>query len=96
MKPSRLYAPVNKAQRFQKPPLSLEEFLFRQQVLATYRRALRAIYKSHEKQDLLAFVKAEFKPSDASKELLQRRYELKKGTEKMEAMFQMMGMGESV
>lgn len=87
------YYGTARTQRFRKPPLSLEEYLFRQQVLSTYRRALRAVYKSHEKEDLLRYVKAEFKASDVQKELLQRRYELKKGTEKMEAMFQMMGMG---
>lgn len=90
MRLSRLLA---KTQRFKNPPLSLEEFLFRQQVLSTYRRAIRAVYKSHEKTDLLAFVKGEFASSGAPKELIQRQYELKKGTEKMEAMFQMMGMG---
>lgn len=71
--------------------LSLEEFLFRQQVLSTYRSLMRAIYKHHEKVDLANFAKQEFTIDSAGMELSQRKYMLSEGIRRINMMATPMG-----
>lgn len=66
--------------------LSLEEFIFRQKVLSTYRSLMRVIYKHHEKSDLVLHAKQEFKQSAPTMELNQRRYLLQDGIRQINAM----------
>lgn len=75
-----------------KPFLSLEEFLFRQRVLQTYRNLMRIIYKHHEKQDLLKFAKEEFNINREEKELNHRKYLLHIGLNRINDMARSFGI----
>lgn len=72
---------------------SLEEFLFRQRVRHTYRSLVRLIYKHHEKQELLAFARQEFKMNQGEKELSHRKYLLLLGESRMQDFAKMYGIG---
>lgn len=69
-----------------KEVLSLEEFVFRQKVLQTYRTLMRAVYKHHEKQGLAEFAKQEFKATSAGVQLSLRKYLLEDGIRRINSM----------
>lgn len=75
-----------------KPFLSLEEFMFRQRVLQTYRNLMRIIYKHHEKQDLLKYAKEEFRINREQKELNHRKYLLHIGLNRINDMAKVFGI----
>lgn len=72
--------------------LSLEEFLFRKQVLKTYKEAMRVIYKHHEREELARFVRDEFKLNEGEKSLSHRRYLLQTGISRMNDMTKLLGI----
>ncbi|KAK6457492.1 uncharacterized protein RJT20DRAFT_2048 [Scheffersomyces xylosifermentans] len=72
--------------------LPLEEFLFRQRVKGIYRDLLRIVYRSHEKQDLLRFVRDEFKINGTETDLNHRRYLLNLGLKRINEMITMLGI----
>lgn len=74
-----------------KPALSLEEFLFRQRVLQTYRHVMRLAYKHHERQDLCRFAREEFRLNQNAT-LSHRKYLLHTGTSKIEDMARVLGL----
>lgn len=74
-----------------KPYLSLEEFVFRQKVLLTYRQVMRIIYKHHEKEELASFARHEFNINREQKELTHRKYLLHTGIGRINDMAKMFG-----
>lgn len=79
--------------RLPKKTLSLEEFLFRKRLLSVYRLLLRAINKSHEKDDLRRFVKDEFTINNKETDLNHRKYLLTIGIGRINDMLKQMGIG---
>lgn len=77
---------LKRSKSLSKNALSLEEFIFRQKVLSTYRSLMRVIYKHHEKSDLVLYAKQEFKQNVSTMELSQRRYLLQDGIRQINAM----------
>lgn len=71
------------------PTLPLDEFLFRQQVKHTYRQILRLIYGHHERDDLLAFIRPEFRIEG---DLTYRKYLLNQGIQRAKDMAQVMAI----
>lgn len=61
----------------------MDEFLFRQQVKHTYRQMLRLVYGHHERADLLAFIRSEFRIDG---DLTYRKYLLNQGIERAKDM----------
>ena len=57
-----------------KNALSLEEFLFRSRAISIYRELCREIYKTHERQDLMRFLRDEFKVNSKQSDLQYRKY----------------------
>lgn len=84
-----LYSP--KYRNFDKA-LSLEEFMFRAKVKSTYRKLIRIIYRTHEKEELLRYAKHEFAISSQVSDLSQRRYLLNDGVNKINQMLAMMDL----
>lgn len=72
--------------RAPKNGLSFEEFIFRREVLKTYRHITRVIYKHHEKTDLATFAKQEFRQDCAGMLISQRKYLLKDGIKRINLM----------
>jgi hypothetical protein len=72
--------------------LSLDEFIFRQKVLSTYRDIIRLINSSHEKKDLLEFVKHEFKANIHETDLTHRKYLLNMGITRINKMIPVLGL----
>lgn len=81
---------VSKALR-NKRVLLLEEFVFRQKVLQTYRAVMRVIYKHHEKADLAQFARDEFR-LNANAELNHRKYLLQLGLGRINDMAKVFGI----
>ncbi|EGV66013.1 hypothetical protein PSN45_003170 [Yamadazyma tenuis] len=77
------------------PTLSLEEFLFRQQIKGIYRKVVRSIYKHHERDDLMKFLRYEFKIKEKH-DLAYRKYLLSQGTQRINDMAMMLGLNISV
>lgn len=75
-----------------KPFLSLEEFVFRQKVLQTYRHVMRIIYKHHEKNDLAKFAREEFKVNREETNLNHRKYLLQIGLNRINDMATVFGI----
>ncbi|CAK7915367.1 hypothetical protein CAAN3_17S01442 [[Candida] anglica] len=73
--------------------LSLDEWLFRKEVFKLYRNVVRATYKTHQRNELLAYAKAEFKQNNNASELAQRKYLLNIGTKHFEDMSKSIGLG---
>lgn len=73
------------------PTLSLEEFLFRQQVKSVYRQITRSVYKHHERQGLMNYLREEFKMNQ-SQDLNYRKYLLSQGIAKANDMANIMGV----
>ncbi|CAK7901735.1 hypothetical protein CAAN1_06S05468 [[Candida] anglica] len=73
--------------------LSLDEWLFRKEVFKLYRNVVRAAYKTHQRNELLAYAKAEFKQNNNASELAQRKYLLNIGTKHFEDMSKSIGLG---
>ena len=59
---------------YNKNALSLEEFLFRSRAISIYRELCREIYKTHERQDLMRFLRDEFKVNSKQSDLQYRKY----------------------
>lgn len=81
---------VSKSLR-RKPLLLLEEFIFRQKVLQTYKAVMRVIYKHHEKTDLAQFARDEFR-MNADAELNHRKYLLQIGLGRINDMAKVFGI----
>lgn len=80
-----------KSRNFDKA-LSLEEFMFRTKVKSTYRKLIRIIYRTHEREELLRYAKHEFTMSKQVSDLSQRRYLLNDGVNKINQMLAMMNL----
>lgn len=74
-----------------RPILLLEEFLFRQKVLQTYRNVMRVIYKHHEKKDLAQYAREEFRLNKDA-ELNHRKYLLQIGLNRINDMAKVFGI----
>lgn len=72
--------------------LSLDEFLFRKQVLETYRSLIRLCYKSHERYDLIKYVREEFRINDKENDIAYRKYLLSSGKNKINQMIPILGI----
>jgi len=72
--------------------LSLEEFMFRAKVKSTYRKLVRIIYRTHEKEELLRYAKHEFTMNNQVSDLSQRRYLLNDGVNKINQTLAMMNL----
>ncbi|OBA22264.1 hypothetical protein METBIDRAFT_40322 [Metschnikowia bicuspidata var. bicuspidata NRRL YB-4993] len=72
--------------------LSLEEFIFRQNVLSTYRSLMRIIYKHHERAGLAQYAREEFRMNAKETELTTRKYLLQTGIAKVNDMANVMGI----
>lgn len=72
--------------------LSLEEFIFRQNVLSTYRSVMRIIYKHHERAGLAQFAREEFRMNSKETELTTRKYLLQTGISKINDMANVFGI----
>lgn len=72
--------------------LSLHEFLYRAQVRKVYRDLVRAIYKTHEKEDLMGYARHEFRIHDKETDLQKRRYLLNDGINKISKFMSLIGM----
>lgn len=72
--------------------LSLEEFVFRQKVLLTYRSIMRIIYKHHERADLAKYARDEFRVNAKETELAHRKYLLHTGIRTVNDMAQVFGI----
>lgn len=72
--------------------LSLEEFMFRAKVKSTYRKLVRIIYRTHEREELLRYAKIEFTMNNQVSDLSQRRYLLNDGVNKINQMLAMMNL----
>lgn len=96
------FYPVHKTMRFllfrslshfsNKNVLSLEEFLFRKEVLKTYKDMMRVIYKHHERSELAKFARDEFKLNQGQKSLSHRKYLLQTGLVRMNEMTKLLGI----
>lgn len=75
-----------------KPFLSLEEFVFRQKVLLTYRKLMRIIYKHHERTDLAKFAREEFNVNREERNLNHRKYLLQIGLNRINDMLTVFGV----
>ncbi|KAG7662586.1 uncharacterized protein J8A68_003883 [[Candida] subhashii] len=75
-----------------KHAVSLEEFLFRNRVKCIYRDLLRQVYKNHEKEALLGFIRDEFRANSQQTDLNYRKYLLSLGINKINHMSASMGM----
>lgn len=85
MNPSRvLFSKLGKT-------LPLEEFLFQKQLKSIYKVVCREIYKSHEKADLMEFMRSEFKLV-GNHDLTYRKYLLNQGMARINDMANVMGM----
>lgn len=71
---------------------SLEEFLFQQRVKQVYRAVLRQIYKHHERDDLVKFVRDEFKVNANERDLNHRKYLLSLGVNQIASMSASLGL----
>lgn len=71
--------------------LSLEEFLFRQQVKGIYKRVMKLIYHHHERDGLLDHLRHEFKLHQ-SHDLQYRKYLLNKGIGQINDMSNILGL----
>ncbi|KAI5967375.1 hypothetical protein KGF57_000403 [Candida theae] len=71
---------------------SLEEFLFQQRVKQVYRTVLRQIYKHHERDDLIKFVRDEFKVNANERDLNHRKYLLSLGVSQIVSMSASLGL----
>lgn len=71
---------------------SLEEFLFQQRVKQVYRAVLRQIYKHHERDDLVKFVRDEFKVNANERDLNHRKYLLSLGINQIASMSASLGL----
>ncbi|KAG5421719.1 hypothetical protein I9W82_000811 [Candida metapsilosis] len=71
---------------------SLEEFLFQQRVRHVYRAVLRQIYKHHERQDMVKFVRDEFKVNANERDLNHRKYLLSLGVSQIASMSASLGL----
>lgn len=76
-----------------KDALPLEEFLFRQKVKKVYRDALRQIYASPQKDELLLFLKHEWVKNPIP-DISQRQYMLSQGTKQIEQIAQTMNLAK--
>lgn len=76
-----------------KDALPLEEFLFRLRVKKVYRDALRQIYASPQKDDLLTFLKHEW-VKEPIPDKSQRQYMLSQGTKQIEQIAQSMNLAK--
>lgn len=72
--------------------LSLEEFMFRSKVKSTYRKLVRIIYRTHEREELLRYAKHEFTMNNQVSDLSQRRYLLNDGVNKINQTLAMMNL----
>lgn len=75
-----------------KNALSLEEFLFRSRVRSTYRELARQIYKTHERQDLMSFLRDEFQVNSNQTDLQYRKYLLSQALTKINQMSASLGI----
>ncbi|QBM90172.1 hypothetical protein METSCH_E04130 [Metschnikowia aff. pulcherrima] len=75
-----------------KKVLSLEEFIFRRNVLSTYRSVMRMIYKHHERVGLAQFAREEFRMNSKETELTTRKYLLQTGISKINDMVSVFGI----
>ncbi|KAI5949629.1 hypothetical protein CANMA_005436 [Candida margitis] len=71
---------------------SLEEFLFQQRVKQVYRAVLRQIYKHHERDDLVKFMRDEFKLNANERDLNHRKYLLSLGVNRIASMSASLGL----
>lgn len=72
--------------------LSLNEFLYRAQVRKVYRDLVRAVYKTHEKEDLMGYARHEFRIHDKETDLKKRRYLLNDGVKKISKFMLLIGI----
>lgn len=81
-----------RAHRLKSVP-SLEEFLFRQQVRSVYRDLVRTVYKSHERKDLMDYVRGEFRVHNNNTGLIiARKYLLNNGINQINQMLPQAGL----
>ncbi|KAK6892355.1 hypothetical protein K6H09_003603 [Candida tropicalis] len=69
-----------------------KEFLFRSRVRSTYRELARQIYKTHERQDLMSFLRDEFKVNSNQTDLQYRKYLLSQALTKINQMSASLGI----
>lgn len=75
-----------------KNALSLEEFLFRSRAKSTYRELTRQIYKTHERHDLMSFLRYEFDANAKQTDLQYRKYLLSQAMSKINQMSASLGI----
>ena len=71
---------------------SLEEFLFQQRVKRVYRAVLRQLYKHPEGDDLVRFIRDEFKINANERDLNHRKYLLSLGVSQIASMSASLGL----
>lgn len=72
--------------------LPLDEFLFRQRVLHTYRAIMRMAYKHHERKGLVEHARSEFRLNAHESALVTRKYLLQSGILKVNDMANVLGL----
>ncbi|CAK9438717.1 uncharacterized protein LODBEIA_P29410 [Lodderomyces beijingensis] len=75
---------------------SLEEFMFQRKVKGIYRLVLRQIYKHHERDDLVRFIRDEFKTNSTQRDLQHRKYLLSQGINQINQMSASLGLNVRV
>lgn len=73
------------------PTVSLEEFLFRLQVKGIYRQITRSVYRHHERDELMKYLRDEFKVRN-DLDLSYRKFLLSQGIGKANDMATVMGV----
>ncbi|ODV76856.1 uncharacterized protein CANTADRAFT_32624, partial [Suhomyces tanzawaensis NRRL Y-17324] len=71
---------------------SLQEFVFRQRIRLIYRDLARIVYRSHEKDELMRFVRDEFRMNSLETDINHRRYLLNLGISRINDMIRVMGI----
>lgn len=73
-------------------PLLLEDFVLRSKVITMYRDVVRIVYKTHEKADLMDYVRHEFKTSGIGSDISHKRYLYSTGMDRINQTLSMMGL----
>lgn len=75
-----------------KSVLSLDEFIFRKEVISLYRQIARTVYKTHQRKELMEFAKTEFASQRHVEDMQQRKYLVHQGKRQFETMAQSLGI----
>lgn len=72
--------------------LLLEDFVLRSKVIAMYRDLVRIVYRTHEKAELMDYVRHEFKTSGIGSDISHKRYLYSTGMDRINQTLSVMGL----